>query len=238
MMKLDKTARVRFLMLLTLYSPKLFAQEGDVTANVRVNEITTAPHAKHTSPANVVVWLTPLDRLLPNPVPKQHVRLIQKNKEFSPHLLVIPIGTSVDFPNLDPFFHNVFSLFNGRRFDLGLYEAGSHRSVSFDREGISYIFCNIHPEMGAVVVSLKSPYYAVSSTDGSIVVHDVPPGRYRIQTWAEQLQSAFPEPERIVQVTAKGASLGSLPFVAGVDPLAHHKNKFGKDYPSPQASQY
>jgi hypothetical protein len=239
MMKLNKTARFKFFLLLVSFSPRLYAQEGDVTANVRINEAATAPHAKRISPTNVVVWLTPLDKPLPIPTPKQHVRLIQKNKEFSPHLLVIPIGTSVDFPNLDPFFHNVFSLFNGRRFDLGLYEAGSHRSVSFDREGVSYIFCNIHPEMGAVVVSLRSPYYAISSADGSIVIHDVPPGRYRLQTWAEQLQPASTdEAERIIQVTTKGASVGMLTFVAGVDPLAHHKNKFGKDYSSPQAPQY
>lgn len=238
MMRLNKTFGSTLLLLLAVALPKLYAQAGDVTAKVRINETTAVAHAKHISPANVVLWLIPLDRPLPLPVPKQHVRLIQKNKEFNPHLLVIPIGTSVDFPNLDPFFHNVFSLFNGRRFDLGLYEAGSHRSVSFDREGVSYIFCNIHPEMGAVVVSLKSPYYALSSADGGIVVHDVPPGRYRVQTWAEQLQmSSTDDAERIIQVTARGASLGDLTFVLGADPLAHHKNKFGKDY-SPQPNQY
>ena len=238
MMKLGKIFGPALLLLLAAVLPKVYAEEGNVTAKVRVNESTPVAHAKHISPANVVLWLTPLDRPLPAPVQKQHARLIQKNKEFSPHLLVIPVGASVDFPNLDPFFHNVFSLFNGRRFDLGLYEAGSHRSVSFDREGVSYIFCNIHPEMGAVVVSLKSPYYAISSADGSVVIHDVPAGRYRIQTWAEQLQpAATEEAERIVQVTSRGASLGEFVFIPGTDPLAHHKNKFGKDY-SPQPTQY
>ena len=66
-------------------------------------------------------------------------------------------GSSVEFPNRDPWFHNVFSLFNGKRFDLGLYEAGSTRTVHFDREGISFIFCNIHPEMSAVIVVLRTP---------------------------------------------------------------------------------
>lgn len=239
MMKFDKTASVALLLFLLPSSAKIYAQGGDVTANIHIAEAPGAAHAKRVSPANVVLWLTPLDRTLPAPVPKQQVRLVQKNKEFSPHLLVIPAGTSVDFPNLDPFFHNVFSLFNGRRFDLGLYEAGSHRSVRFDREGVSYIFCNIHPEMGAVVVALKSPYYAISSADGNIVVHDVPPGRYRVQTWAEQLQpAASDEADRVVQITARGASLGTLNFVAGADALAHHKNKFGKDYSSPQPPQY
>ncbi|MBS1820577.1 MAG: hypothetical protein JST61_01165 [Acidobacteria bacterium] len=237
-MRFDKTYRPALLLLAMSISLNLHAQESEVTAKIRIGEPASGPHAKHISPANVVLWLTPLDRPMPSPVPKQHVRLIQKNKEFNPHLLVIPVGTSVDFPNLDPFFHNVFSLFNGRRFDLGLYEAGSHRSVSFDREGVSYIFCNIHPEMGAVVVSLKSPYYALSSADGSVVIRDVPPGRYRVQTWAEQLLPASAgEADRIVQVTARGAALGELVFVPVTDPLAHHKNKFGKDY-SPQPPQY
>ena len=95
------------------------------------------------------------------------------------------VGSSVDFPNLDPFFHNVFSLFNGKRFDLGLYEGHSHRSVQFDREGVSYIFCNIHPDMGAVVVALNTPYYAVSTDNGTLTLHDVPRGRYRLNVWAE-----------------------------------------------------
>ena len=76
---------------------------------------------------------------------------------FTPHILVVPVGSVVRFPNADPFFHNVFSLFDGKRFDLGLYEAGSTKEVTFSREGLSYIFCNIHPEMSAVVISLSTP---------------------------------------------------------------------------------
>jgi hypothetical protein len=86
--------------------------------------------------------------------PAQTPRLVQKNKSFEPHILVIPAGSMVEFPNHDPFFHNVFSLFEGKRFDLGLYEAGTSRMVRFDRPGISYIFCNIHPEMSAVIITL------------------------------------------------------------------------------------
>ena len=76
--------------------------------------------------------------------PHGRYTLLQKNRTFIPHLQVIPAGSVVQFPNADPFFHNVFSLFNGKRFDLGLYEAGSSKSVTFPREGVSYIFCNIH----------------------------------------------------------------------------------------------
>ena len=87
--------------------------------------------------------------------------LLQKNKRFSPHLLIVPVGSVVHFPNADPFFHNVFSEFEGRRFDLGLYQAGSSKEITFGREGVSYIFCNIHPEMSAVVIALSTPFYSV-----------------------------------------------------------------------------
>src|SRR5882724_88559 len=113
--------------------------------------------------SQVVVWLTPVgtsseSKQAPGPPPK----LVQKSKSFSPHLLIVPVGSTVEFPNRDPFFHNVFSLFEGKRFDLGLYEAGTSRIVHFDRAGISYIFCNIHPEMSAVVITLPTPFYGVS----------------------------------------------------------------------------
>ena len=82
---------------------------------------------------------------------------------FTPHLLVVPVGATVAFPNADPFFHNVFSLFDGKRFDLGLYEAGSSRNVHFERKGISYIFCNIHPQMAAIVIALTTPLWATAA---------------------------------------------------------------------------
>jgi plastocyanin len=230
--KLASISRLAILLLAASWN--VSAQVADVTANVHIEN---TAGTKPLSPANVVFWLTPIDLPLPQPVPAQHIRLVQKNKEFTPHLLVVPLGTSVEFPNMDPFFHNVFSLFNSKRFDLGLYEAGSRHSVSFDREGVSYIFCNIHPEMGAVVVSLRSPYYAVSNAEGSIVVHGVPPGRYRFQTWAEQLQPVRAA-EQTIQVSSKTTAIGTLNFVPSADPIAHHKNKFGKDYPATPASQY
>ena len=110
-----------------------------------------------------VLWLQPLSgKPVVWPATGQHsYQLVQKGKMFSPHLLVIRVGSLVSFPNGDPFFHNVFSLFEGKRFDLGLYEAGSTREVRFSNPGISYIFCNIHPTMSAVVIALTTPWSAV-----------------------------------------------------------------------------
>jgi plastocyanin len=115
-----------------------------------------------------VVWLTPLQPV--DPIPAQHktYTLLQKNRSFTPHLLVVPVGSQVQFPNADPFYHNVFSLFDGKRFDLGLYEAGSSKAVRFSREGVSYIFCNIHPEMSAVVVALSTPFFATAARSGQV----------------------------------------------------------------------
>ncbi len=106
---------------------------------------------------------------------------------FLPHLQVIPIGAVVQFPNADPFYHNVFSLFDGKRFDLGLYEAGSSKSVTFSREGVSYIFCNIHPEMSAVVIALPTSLFAIADPHDSFMLPNVPPGDYKLHLWIEGL---------------------------------------------------
>jgi plastocyanin len=121
------------------------AQEVMVTADVAL--VNGAKRSKPRGAGNLVLWLTPVDSAsLPNfpTASRAPLRLVQKNKSFEPHVLVVPVGSVVEFPNRDPFFHNVFSLFEGKRFDLGLYEAGSSRNVIFDKPGVSYIFCNIH----------------------------------------------------------------------------------------------
>jgi plastocyanin len=221
------------------------AQGGDVTAKFTVAARPGAAarkNAPHAEMKDIVLWLTRVDNGTPArqvALPKSGYRLVQKDKMFSPHMLVVPAGSSVDFPNLDPFFHNVFSLFNGKRFDLGLYESGAERTVRFDREGVSYIFCNIHPEMGAIVLALNSPYYAVSDADGAVTIRDVPPGRYLVHMWSEQFQSAAEGAEHsVVQVGARGASLGTIALAPAPNPLTRHKNKFGEDYPVVPATTY
>jgi len=162
-----------------LHGAVAYAQGVDVTAQVLVQrpaqgKATTAkPNANS---ADVAVWLVPMQpgATRPDTGHPGPYRLIQKNKQFIPHLLVVPTGASIDFPNEDPFFHNVFSLFNGKRFDLGLYESGASRSVRFDREGVSYIFCNIHAEMSAVVISLTTPLYGQADAQDVFHIHDVP----------------------------------------------------------------
>lgn len=192
--------------------------------------------------SNVVVWLTPVEsaaerNLQPAPAALQHAQLLQKDKSFRPHILVIPVGTLVEFPNRDPFFHNVFSYFEGKRFDLGLYESGGTRAVRFDHPGISYIFCNIHPEMSAVVVAMATPYYAVSDRAGLVSIPDVPPGRYILHIWHERsLPEALKNQTREIVVSEGNSSLGTLHLVEAGNLYKSHKNKYGRDYDSPQSS--
>src|SRR5579862_7532048 len=187
--------------------------------------------------SNVVVWLSPLGSTLSlDPTSDRwpaHPRLTQRNKRFEPHVLIVPVGTSVEFPNHDPFFHNVFSLFDGKRFDLGLYEAGTTRDVRFDKPGVSYIFCNIHPEMSAVVIALDTPYYGISDLRGQVVIANVPSGKYTLRVWYE---SALPETlkamTREVAVSEGSSTLGVLRVAEANLPTAH-KNLYGRDYDSP-----
>lgn len=194
-------------------------------------------------PDAVVAWLTPLESSdLSTKRATLHTQMLvltQKNKRFSPHLLVVPTGSTVEFPNLDPFFHNVFSLFNGRRFDLGLYEAGSRRSVRFDHEGISYIFCNIHPEMAAVVLSLSTPYYVVSNQTDRVLILNVPPGAYELNLWSEDVSPAeLGVAKRTVQVQSKNVSLPKVTLRKSLMPFTPHLNKFGEEYKKPEQPLY
>jgi plastocyanin len=206
------------------------AQEVTLSAHVA---LTNNEHRPKATPAgNVVVWLSP-DQPATPAAKLPHVRLTQKNKSFDPHLLVIPVGTIVEFPNRDPFFHNVFSLFEGKRFDLGLYEAGSTREVTFSKPGISFIFCNIHAEMSAVIMALETPYFGISNQHGDVVIPSVPVGHYTMKVWYED---ALPETlnslTRDLTVSASTSTLGIL-RIATVGLPHSHKNKYGRDYDPP-----
>jgi plastocyanin len=193
--------------------------------------------------SNAVVWLNPIGGPASIPVSprRQSTQLLQKNKTFSPHLIVVQVGSAVEFPNNDPFFHNVFSLFQGKRFDLGLYEAGSTRSVVFNRAGVSYIFCNIHPEMSAVVVALKTPYYGISDSKGLVSIPNVPSGMYELEVWHERvLPESLEVLKRTVPISSGSNSLGFIRLTSQRNLSPAHKNKYGRDYdnPTPNAPVY
>ncbi len=198
--------------------------------------------AGFTDRSDVVVWLSPAsDAPRPRMPQGRRFTIVQQGKRFQPHVLVVPVGSAVDFPNLDPVFHNVFSLFDGKRFDLGLYEAGTTRGVNFTRTGVCYVFCNIHPDMSAVVVAVDSPYYATSAATGSFTIADVPPGRYRLSVWHERFKpedaTEFPKE---VSLAAGAATLAPIRLMSAGRVPAPHTNKFGHEYtpPSPASPAY
>ena len=130
---------------------------------------------------DTVVWLE-----APNaPARPQTGRVVldQRNLSFSPHILVVRVGTSVDFPNNDRVFHNVFSFRDGKRFDLGMYPVGTMLQVTFDQPGLSRIFCNIHPNMAAYVLTVDSPYFARADESGAFSIAAVPAGSYTYRAW-------------------------------------------------------
>lgn len=192
----------------------------------------------------VAVWLKrvaePGQRSTESPPPRARRKIVQQDKRFDPRFLVVPVGSVVDFPNLDPFFHNVFSMFDGKRFDLGLYEAGTSRSVPFTKPGVCYIFCNIHPGMSAVVVVVDTPYYAITNRAGEFTVPNVPPGRYMLSVWHERHKPEHPDEfPREVRIAAGSPPLGVIRLLESDEVIAPHKNKYGHDYnPTPASPIY
>jgi plastocyanin len=210
------------------------AASQDIILRGRVNVI--HQFKKKPGSGNVVVWLTPAftpQTESPPPSP----RLIQKDKKFSPHVIAVRVGTEVEFPNQDAFFHDVFSIYRGKPFDLGLYESGTSRKVRFSQVGVSYIFCNIHPEMSAAVVAVPTPYFTVTSADGSFQIAHLSPGHYTISVWYE-----LSSPSELDSVT-RGLEINDATAPVEVelhssDVEATHLNKYGQEYPAEKSKSY
>ena len=180
--------------------------------------------------SGVVVWMEATDGRSHRAVRSRRL-MRQQSKRFIPHVLATEVGTEVDFPNEDPFFHNVFSIYNGRRFDLGLYASGETRPVAFNRPGVSFIFCNIHPQMSAVVLALDTPHHTVSDKRGSFSIDGVPEGRYRVEFWHERsTQELLATLTREVQIGPAGLDLGIVRVSEEGFVPRPHRNKHGEEY--------
>lgn len=202
----------------------------NATGEVRLRIESSPPPTHRALPA--VMWLEPMPGTPATPfIPQGHYQLVQKNRTFIPRLQVIPIGGVVQFPNEDPFFHNVFSLFDGKKFDLGLYEAGSSKSVTFPRKGVSYIFCNIHPEMSAIIIALDTSLYAIADTHDSFALRRIPPGDYTLHLWIEGVpQPILDHLARPLHIPSHVVDLGMIqtPVAAGAG--MKHENMYGRSY--------
>src|ERR1700728_2497597 len=176
---------------------------GSVTGRVELKDSHMASVRKSGDYSGVVIWLLPADGALAPRADGKHARLIQKDKTFTPHVLAIQTGTTVDFPNYDPIFHNAFSNFSGQLFDIGLYAPGSSRSFRFERSGTVRIFCNIHPTMSAVILVVDTPYFTVSGRTGDFEIANVTPGEYQLKVFHERAtETVLGELERKISVEA------------------------------------
>ena len=176
------------------------------------------------APSPVVVFAQPLEK--PAPAGSGSFTLSQKNKAFAPSVLGVPAGSTVAFPNQDAIFHNVFSLSAPTPFDLGLYRSGESKSRVFRDVATYRVFCNIHPQMSAVIVVVPTPYVTVTDRRGAFSL-TVPPGRYRITATTGRGAPVTRE------VAVGGASASLDPMDVDESGLieAPHTNKFGKPYP-------
>jgi len=187
--------------------------------------------------SDVIVWLTPVhsNEIVP---PGPTVRLVQKNKRFTPHVLAVTVGTEIEFPNQDPFFHDVFSIYHGKPFDLGLYENGAVRKVQFTQPGISYIFCNIHPEMNAAVIVLPTPHFAITVNDGRFRISHLTPGPYKLEVWYEfASESELASLSRDLQITSGDNALRGITLHSS-DAPKEHLNKYGEPYSPSKTDKY
>ncbi len=207
----------------------LAGRAATVSGRVELRDSSEPPVVKSRNYSGVVVWLKPAAGAATSP---GHARMVQSDKRFSPHILAVATGTRVDFPNLDPIFHNAFSNFDGQLFDIGLYPPGGTRSVKFDRAGIARVFCNIHPMMSAVIVVVDAPYFAISGKDGAFQIENVPPGEYQLRVFHER---ATPETldklGRRALVSGTETTLPPISISESGYLMMPHKNKFGREYP-------
>jgi plastocyanin len=233
------------LIVLGLTACVLLAENGAAPVSVRVEVDSPKAAKKPAVPrdpgdaSNIVIWLSPLTPAGASSSSTERVspRITQINKSFDPHVLVIQVGTPVEFPNRDPFLHNVFSLFDGKRFDLGFYEAGSSKTVHFDRPGVSYLFCNIHPEMSGAVVAVDTPYFGLSDRNGRVSIANVPDGKYQLNVWYERsLPEDLKSAGRTVTISESARTLDTVHVVENPNFSLDHKNKYGQDYVPPSSS--
>ena len=207
---------------------------GDLGAAVvrgRVGFVTK--RGQRPNPAETVVWLEPVttaSRAARPPVPASF-EMVTRSKMLLPHVLAVPAGSTIAFPNEDPISHNLFSLSPANTFDLGLYRKGAGKTQKFDTPGIVNVYCNVHPNMSAVIHVMPTPYYAFADVNGNYAI-EAPEGKYRLVAWNEQGGMA----ESSVEILGEARVTGTVALV--IDSRNHrltqHTNKFGKTYQAPR----
>jgi plastocyanin len=204
-----------------------------VTGSIKI--VSARKHGKEpvSNASDVVVWLAPVHGV--PAIQPEHVKIVQRDKVFRPHTLVIPVGSVVDFPNDDPIYHNAFSNFDGQIFDIGLYAPGTTKAEKFTRPGVVRVFCNIHPSMSALIVVVDTPFFAKAGKDGQYEIANVPAGEYEVHVFDER---GTMRTNNGLTITVPGAEDRSAVPPIQISEAGYvqtpHKNKYGLDY-SPEA---
>lgn len=180
--------------------------------------------------SNAVVWIEGLHR---SEVKTAPVAMTSEKKRFTPRVIVVSKQRAVNFPNIDPIYHNVFSVSGANRFDLGLYRAGASKEKTFEEPGLVRVYCNIHPQMVGFVMVVDSDFAMVTAPDGVFRFEGVPTGSYRLKVWHEEGGDAAEIP---VTIRARAETPVSERLDVSGYRSQPHKNKYGKDYP-PLAGQ-
>ena len=205
---------------------------GQVSITERPGEVTE-------DLGNVIVYLQP-DTAATRPTPSvaraeapPRTVMALQSRQFSPRVRVVMQGATIEFPNQDPFSHNVFSKLNGG-FDTGVYGRGKSRDQTFADPGVYPLYCNVHPRMTAFVITLNTPYYAQAGADGRFTIAGVPPGRYTMTVWHDRATKEA----RSITVPASGLAGQRVELDARGYKYVQHKDKTGKDYKSRTGDRY
>ena len=198
--------------------------------NVRV-EVALLQSGKRLPGDDSVAWMNDMRATGAN---GEHLKIAQRKKQFEPRVSIASVGSTVDFPNFDRVFHNVFSLSTPRSFDLGLYRKGKSKSVRFDHPGLVQVYCNIHPHMAAYLMIVDSARHGVADSDGVITLRAIPAGRQTVKGWNARggmwTRQVTVRPARTTTVTVEIdiSSWRETP----------HLNKHGKEYPPPDDDDF
>lgn len=164
-----------------LIIPPMSALPSGVYPSRRVSR----PTPRTSEISNVIVFLKDMPRR--SDLPAHHATIVQKDEAFVPRVVAVTRGSTVDFPNADPFFHNVFSLSRGASFDLGRFPRGETRSRRFTTPGLVKVYCHIHSHMTASIMVFDHPFFRIPAADGSFAIDQVPPGTYEVGAWHERI---------------------------------------------------
>jgi plastocyanin len=224
-----KTPQLWLVAALALCAGSASAQ-GNVSGQVSIQE---RPGDVTEDLANVVVFLEPIGAAPRQVNSSVKASMALDKRQFSPRVTVVTTGSSVEFPNKDPFSHNVFSKANGG-FDTGVFGRNKSRDQKFEEPGVYPLYCNVHPRMTAFVITLATPWYTQAGTNGRFEISGVPAGTYKLTAWHDRATADTRE----ITVPATGVSNLRIPLDARGFKYVQHKNKHGKDYTSASGDRY